>query len=40
VRKQFSALGARNFRIEDARSRVPFGARLGHDPEEKRHIIG
>jgi GMP synthase (glutamine-hydrolysing) len=40
VRKQFSALGARNFRIEDARTRFLSALASTTDPEEKRHIIG
>jgi GMP synthase (glutamine-hydrolysing) len=40
VRKQFSALGARNFRIEDARHRFLSALATATDPEAKRHIIG
>jgi GMP synthase (glutamine-hydrolysing) len=40
VRRQFAALGAHQFRVEDARHR--FLTALAHavDPEQKRHIIG
>jgi len=40
VRQQFSALGARNLRIEDARDRFLTALAGATDPEQKRHIIG